>query len=77
MERTNGLKESEEGLIVGFGWVSRGNVVSGSIRQLPVRLNNIIILAEDHSATALVFWEDKDVGIGLFSPWWHIFFLYT
>ena len=35
MEGTNGLKESEEGLVVGF---SREKAVNGSIRQLSVRL---------------------------------------
>ena len=64
MEGTNGLKESEESLVVGFGRVVREKAVSSSIRQLSVNLNKIIILADDHSGTALVCREDHDGGIG-------------
>ena len=54
MEGTNGLKESEKGLVVGFSRVIREKTVSGSIRQLSVCLSKIIILVEDHSVAALV-----------------------
>ena len=64
MEGTNGLKECEESLVVGFGRVMREKAVSGSIRKLSVNLSKIIILIEDYSGTALVCREDQDVGIG-------------
>ena len=64
MEGINGLKESEENLVVGLGRVIREKGLSGSIRQLSVSLSKIIILVEDHSGTALVCQEDQDVGIG-------------
>ena len=48
MEGTNGLKEIEESLVVGFGRVVREKPVSESIRQLSVSLTKIIILVEDH-----------------------------
>ena len=64
MEGTNGLKESEESLVVGLGRVVREKAVCGIIRQWSVSLSKIIILVEDHSGTALVCREDKDVGIG-------------
>jgi hypothetical protein len=40
-------------------------VVSGSIRLLPIRLSNIVILVEDHSGTSLVCRKNQDVRIGL------------
>ena len=64
MERTNSLKEREEFLIVGFSRNVREKAVSGSIRQLSICLSKIVILVEDHSGTALISWEDQDVGIG-------------
>ena len=64
MEGTNSLKERQEFLVVGFGRVVREKVVSGSIRQLSVRLSKTVMLIEDHSGTALVCWEDQDVVIG-------------
>ena len=39
MEGTNGLKESEESLVVGFGRVVWEKAESGSIRQLSVSLS--------------------------------------
>ena len=54
MEGGSVLKESKEGLVVGFGQVIRKKGVSGSIRQLSVCLSKILILIEDHSGTALV-----------------------
>ena len=41
LERTNGLKEREKVLVVGFGRVVKRKPVSGSIRQLSVRLSKI------------------------------------
>jgi len=61
---TNGLKEREKVLVVGISRVVREKPVSGSIRQLSVSLSKIINLVEDHSGTALVCREDKDVWIG-------------
>ena len=63
MERTNGLKESEEGLVVSFGRVIREKADSGSNRQLSVHLSKIVILVENHSGTTFVCWEDQDVRI--------------
>ena len=54
MEGTNSLKEREEFLVVGFVKVVGEKAVSGSIKQLSVRLSKIVILIEDHSGTALV-----------------------
>ena len=62
MEWANGLKESEESLVVGFSRVIREKAVSGSIRQLSISVSKIIIFVEDHSGTALVCQED--VGFG-------------
>ena len=64
MEGTNGLKESEESLVIGFDRVVREKPGSGSIRQLSVSLTKIVSLVEDHSGTALVCQEDQEVGIG-------------
>ena len=64
MEGTNGLKNSEESLIVFFGSVVIEKAVCGSIRLLSISLSTIIILVEDYSGTALVCQEDQDVGIG-------------
>ena len=61
---TNGLKERKKVLVVGISRVVREKPVSGSIRQLSVNLSKKINLVEDHSGTALVCREDKDVGIG-------------
>ena len=51
-------------MVGGFSRVVREKPVSGSIRQLSVSFSKIINLVEDHSGTALVCWEDKDVWIG-------------
>ena len=64
MEGISVLKESEKGLVVGSSRVIREKAVIGSIRQLSVCLSKIVILVEDHSGTALVCWEDQDVGFG-------------
>ena len=49
LDGTNGLKEREKVLVVCISRVVREKPVSGSIRQLSVRLNKIINLVEDHS----------------------------
>ena len=51
-------------MVVVFSSVVREKPVSLSIRQLSVSLTKIVILVEDHSGTALVCREDKDVLIG-------------
>ena len=64
MDMASALKESEEGLVVDFGRVVREKAVSSSIRQLSVCLSKIVILVENYSGIALVWWKDQDVGIG-------------
>ena len=58
------MKEREKVLVVGTSRVVGEKPISGSIRQLSVSLSKIINLAENHSGTALVCREDKDVWIG-------------
>ena len=58
------MKEGEKVLVEGISRVIREKPVSGSIKQLSVSLSKIINFVEDHSRTALVCREDKNVGIG-------------
>jgi len=69
---TIGLEETEEGMAVSFGRIIREYAVSDSIRQLSVFQSKIIILVEDHSGTALIFWGISIYGLDL-REWraWH------